>query len=76
MNTFNIPGVQIWNGAGDSGCSLCKDCVNLKQGPVAIGRDITIGGESSYCVTWGRKQMQIVDDAVVKCSGYKRKELD
>ena len=56
--------------------SLCQDCANLKRGPATIGEGITISGECSYCATSGDSQMQIVDDAVVKCSGYKRRVLN
>ena len=88
---LNIPGLQIgyvgstasgdpwhcgqYNSLRERCRSICQDCANLKQGPVTIGEGITISGESSYCTISGIKQMQIVDGAVVKCSGYKRKEL-
>lgn len=56
--------------------SLCQDCNHLKHGPVNISENITISSESSYCTASEVSQMQIVDGAVVKCSGYKRKELN
>lgn len=72
----NGSGVQIGyiNGsieykAGDIGRSLtlCQHCAHRKQGPIAIGKDITISG---YCDTSEISQMQIVNGAIVKCSKF------